>query len=149
VAVAAVADRMSPRPRSPERDAVRLLGSPSFRPVPPAFEAQSGAEWGLDLFYEPHRAPLGVVFARAISLEPGPYELILETRDMPGPLAPDLSLANHRTAKVTRQSASVVAGTRSLTFRFTVDAAAEVDLSLQGGEPLSFARARLRRVGSE
>jgi len=146
LAVAAIADRMSPRLRSPERDAVRLVGSPSFRPASLAYEAQESADWALDLFYEPHRAPLGVSFARMLLLEPGRYELTLETNDVRGDSLPGLRVADHRSGKVVGPVAGPAVGTRSLIYRFTVDAAREFDLSLLGGEPLAFSRARLRRT---
>ncbi len=140
-----IADRMSPRTRSPERDATRLLGSrslalPSFR-----LEDGGGATWALDLFYEPHRAPEGVTFARALSLGPGRYELTLEPSDPLGGVAPTLIVTNHRTGKAVRQPMESADSARSLTSTLILDAATEIDLSLAGGEPANLTRVRLRR----
>jgi hypothetical protein len=146
VAVSAIADRASPRPRSPERDAVRLLGAPSLRLVPPGYEAQGDAGWALDLFYEPHRTPLGMTFARTLSLEAGAYDLTLETNDVQAELLPTLSVTNHRTGKVRRQATSPAPGGHNLTCRFNVDESAEFDFALVGGGPLTVSGVRLRRL---
>lgn len=142
---AGIADRMSPRARSPERDATRLLGSrsldlPSFR-----LRDEGRASWDLGLFYEPHRAPLGVTFARALSLEPGRHELTLQSSDALGGAAPTLIVTNHRTGKGVRQPMYPAGSSRSLTATIMLDAAAEIDLSLAGGEPVALTRAGLRR----
>jgi hypothetical protein len=147
VAVSAIADRASPRVRAPERDAVRLVGAPSVRLAPPGYEAHGSAEWPLDLFYEPHRAPLGVMFANAISLERGAYELTLDTKDIPDGAPLSLIVTNHRTGKNSRPPLSVAGGGHGLTTRFRAEEGAEFNLSLLGGEPLTFSRARLRLVG--
>ncbi len=149
MAAALVADRMSPRTRSPEREATRLLGSPSLGLPSLHFEAESRATWALNLFYEPHRAPLGTVFARAVSLPPGRYELTLEAADAIGGFPPDLIATNHRTGKSGRLPMNAATAARSLTSTLTVDAASEVDLSLIGGEPVSLLRAGLRRLPGE
>ncbi len=140
---AVIADRMSPRTRSPERDATRLLGRESIALPSMRIEAAGRAGWDLDLFYEPHRAPLGVKFAQALSLVPGRYELTLETSDAIGGAAPDLILTDHRTGKGARQA--MRAETRSLIATVVIPAHSEVDLALIGGEPLALVRASLRR----
>jgi hypothetical protein len=146
---AGIALRMSPRTPSPERDATRLLGSPALALPSLRFEAQGRATWALNLFYEPHRAPLGVTFARAVSLEAGRYELMLETSDAVGGLPPALIATNHRTGKATRQEMRSAAGARALTSAVDVQAASDLDLSLVGGGPMSLVRARLRRLPGE
>lgn len=140
---AVVADRMSPRTRSPERDATRLLGRETLSLPSMRLAVEGGADWDLDLFYEPHRAPLGVRFAQAVSLAPGRYEVTLETSDaIPGE-GPDLILTDHRTGKGVRQAMRAEA--RSLIATVVVPSTSEIDLALIGGEPLALARARLRR----
>jgi hypothetical protein len=146
---ASIADRMSPRTRSPEREATRLLGSPSLGLPSLHFEAEGRATWALNLFYEPHRAPLGVMFARAVSLEPGRYELTLEAGEATSGLPPDLIATNHRTGKSRRSAMNAAAAPRSLISTLIVDTAGEVDLSLIGGEPVSLVRAGLRRLPGE
>ena len=142
---AGIADGMSPRTRSPERDATRLLGARSL--ALPSFRLEDGgnASWALDLFYEPHRAPLGVTFARALSLGPGRYELRVEASDPLGGVPPTLIVTNHRTGKGVRQPMNVAASSRFLASTIIVDTPTEIDLSLAGGEPLALARADLRR----
>lgn len=142
---AGMADRMSPRTPSPEREATRLLGLRSLSLPSLRFEEEGQAAWALDLFYEPHRAPLGVTFARALSLRPGRYELTIETVDAVGGVPPTLSVVNHRTGTGARQEMAIAASARTLTSTLIVDAAAEIDLSLVGGEPMALARVRLRR----
>jgi len=149
MAAALVADRMSPRTRSPEREATRLLGSPSLGLPSLRFDPLGRAAWAVNLFYEPHRAPLGVMFARAVSLEAGRYELTLDAGEATPGLPPDLIATNHRTGKTGRWAMSAAAATRSLTSTLIVDTASEVDLSLIGGEPVSLVRAGLRRVPRE
>ena len=147
--VAGIADRMSPRARSPERDATRLLGSRSLGLPSLHFEAQGRATWALNLFYEPHRSPLGVIFARAVSLRAGRYELTLDAADAPGGVPPTLIVTDHRTGKSVRQEMKPAVATRSLTAHVSVASASEVDFSLVGGEPVSLVRAGLRLVPGE
>ena len=146
---AGIADRKSPRTPSPEREATRLLGLRALSLPSLRFEDGGGAAWALDLFYEPHRAPLGVTFARAMSLRPGRYELTLDAADALGDVPPALIVANHRTGKSARQPMGIAGSARTLTSTLRVDTAAEIDLSLVGGEPTALVRARLRRVPGE
>ena len=146
MAAAGIALRTSPRTPSPERDATRLLGSPALGLPSLRFEAQGRASWALNLFYEPHRAPLGVTFARAVSLDAGRYELTLETSDAIGGLPAILIATNHRTGKAVRQEMKGAAGARALTSRLEVQAASDLDLSLAGGEPVSLVRMSLSRL---
>ncbi|MEO8501168.1 MAG: hypothetical protein ABI565_09655 [Vicinamibacteria bacterium] len=138
------ADHLSPRLRSPERDAVRLVGSPSL--LLPSLQVEEGgaASWAMDLFYEPHRVPLGQTFARALSLPAGWYELTLEASDAVPGSPPDLIFTDHRTQKSGRQEMEVKGNdAKSLTARFSADGS-DIDLSLIGGGPIAFSRARLR-----
>ncbi|MBX7187786.1 MAG: hypothetical protein K1Y01_21770 [Vicinamibacteria bacterium] len=144
MSTAVIADRMSPRARSPERDSTRLLGRASLVLPTLRLEADGRAGWEMDFFYEPHRAPLGVRFAQAIPLSPGRYELTLESSDLMGGAAPDLILADHRTARGSPQAMKTAA--RSLSTTIVVGVASEYDLSLIGGEPVSLRRGDLRRV---
>lgn len=147
MSTAAIADRMSPRTRSPERDATRLLGRASVELPSMTFDPEGSAGWPMDLFYEPHRAPLGMRFAHAVSLSPGRYELMLEADDTIGGVTPGLILADHRTG---RGAPQVMTGkARSLRATLVVPAASEYDFSLIGGEPLSLRRCGLRRVSGE
>lgn len=146
---AGIAFRMSPRAPAPERDATRLVGAPALALKSLRFEAEGRASWALNLFYEPHRAPLGVMFARAVTLEPGRYELTLEAGDAIGGLPPVLVATNHRTGKSARLSMNGAAGARSLTSTLDLQATSELDLTLLGGEPMSLVRAGLRRLPGE
>jgi len=140
---AVVADRMSPRVRSPERDAVRLVGSPSLLLPAFQFDRATEAQWTFDLVYEPHRTPDGRLFARKLSLSEGRYELTLAGDAYSSDSAPTLRGRNHQTQQATvwvmRPSL------RSLDAIFTVDRAAEFDLYLVGGGPQSLSAAGLRR----
>jgi hypothetical protein len=156
MATAVFADRLSPRVRSPERNATRLLGSPSI--VLPSLRLQSGTEagWLLDLFYEPHRNPGGVVFARAVGLGAGRYEIALAASDGTGGTAPMLHVTDHRRQTSTRRLMQVEAtglnhgsgpvARSSLTAAFTVDTAGEFDLSLVEGTPRQIASVLLERI---
>jgi hypothetical protein len=144
MAVAIFTDRVSPRVRAPERDATRLVGSPSILLPSLRFESASTGEWPLDLFYEPHRNPGGFQIARAVSLSEGAYELSLVTRDArEGRVAPSLIVADHRTQRSTRQLMRVAA--EALIVSFTVATSGEFDLRLEGGEPCLISRARILR----
>ena len=147
LAAAIIADRLSPRIRSPERDAVRLTGSPSLLLPSMRFESSTAASWPIDLFYEPHRTPLGQVLARAVPLGAFAYELTLDTVDPVGSSPPVLIVTDHRTQKRTLAPLQGEGSKgRSLVANFTVDAAGEFDLTLSGGEPLALRRAGLRRA---
>lgn len=145
MATAVFADRASPRARAPERDAVRLLDSPAL--LLPSFHLQAAGEasWPVDLFYEPHRVPLGQLFARALPLPAGRYELTLETSDALSGSPPKLLVSDHRTRTSREETLRVAsADAKSITAAFALDRASEVDLSLLGGEPLALTRAVLR-----
>ena len=145
MAAAVFADRLSPRARAPEREAVRLIGSPALILPSMRFEAASTASWPMDLFYEPHRVPLGQTFARALPLSAGRYELTVDVSERLAANPPDLIVTDHRTQKGRRQAMqSVTTGATSITATFTVDVASDIDLSLIGGEPLALRRGSLR-----
>lgn len=144
MATAITADRLSPRTRAPERDAVRLLGSPSLLLPGFRFEGASPAEWRRDLVHEPHRHPNGSIFARQITLRPGRFELMLPSGDSFGGDLPKLRVADHRTGVATLWA--MRAEPQSLGAAFEVPARAELDFYLVGGAPGTFSGARLRRL---
>lgn len=144
MATAVIADRLSPRTRAPERDAVRLLGSsallvPEFR-----FEGVSPAEWMIDFLHEPHRNPSGSLFARQVALRPGKFELILQTEDSFGVAVPTLRVVEHRTGGAASWEMRAEPQAQGATFE--VRARAEFDFYLVGGAPGTFSGARLRRL---
>ena len=156
MATAMLADQLSPRVRSPERDRARLIGVPSI--LLPAFRYQPATEatWSLNLFYEPHRSRDGVTFARALTLPSGRYEIALDVSDTPGVTLPMLVVADHRSHTSTRQAMQVdarglntmsgPAPHPSLLTQFTTAATGDFDLSVVGGEPVQISTVRLRRV---
>ena len=142
VATAVFADRLSPRARPPERDAARLLGSPSL--LLPSFRFQRAAEaaWPLDLFYEPHRAPAGLAFARAMTLEPGHYSMTLSLAEGAAiSAAPTLDLRHRQSGRAVR--APMTSDEGGLRASFGVDQSGDYDLALIGGEPMSITRVRI------
>jgi hypothetical protein len=144
MAAAITADRLSPRTRAPERDAVRLLGSPSLLLPEFRFARASPAEWRIGLVHEPHRHPNGSLLARQVKLRPGKYELILRTDDTFGVAVPTLRVAEHRTGGAT--SWTMRAEPLALAATFEVPARREFDLYLVGGAPGMFSGASLRRL---
>ncbi len=143
--VAIFADRSSPRLRSPEREATRLVGSPSILLPSLRFQRATEAEWRLDLFYEPHRSPAGLVFARAMSLEAGGYEVDLGLSDRSANATlPSLLVRLRQTGRTVRSP--MTSSGSGLVGKFRVDESGDYDLSLIGGEPLAMAQARLRLV---
>ena len=144
MAAAITADRLSPRVRALERDAVRLLGSPALLVPEFRFEGVSPAEWRIDFLHEPHRNPSGSLFARQVTLRPGKFELILRTDDSFGADLPTLRVAEHRTGGAT--SWAMRAEPQALGATFEVRARAEFNLYLVGGAPGMFSAARLRRL---
>ena len=146
MAVAAWADRMSPRVRSPERDATRLLGSPSLQLPRLQFVRDTVAEWPVDFVYEPHRVPDGLLFARQIRLMPGTYELTLTLAEALSDSPPGLRVTNHRTGQSVSQP--MRAESSSIAATFTIARSAEVDLYLVGGDPQTFSRAKMRRLAN-
>ncbi len=146
MAVAAWADRMSPRVRSPERDATRLLGSPSLQLPRLQFVRDTVAEWPVDFVYEPHRVPDGLLFARQIRLMPGTYELTLTLLEGLSDSPPGLRVTNHRTGQSVSQP--LRAENSALAAIFTIVESAEVDLYLVGGDPQTFSRAKMRRLAN-
>ena len=154
MATAVWADYQSPRPRTPERDASRLLGHPAVSW--PGLNGIDDAAWPLPLFYEPHRHPAGLVFAEALRLEAGRYQLTLTTNDGRAGVAPVLLVTRHRNQASTRQEMRVeIRGLNarsgpvavpSLTATFAVDAAGEFDLALVGGDPREITTAGARRL---
>jgi hypothetical protein len=145
MAAAVFADHSSPRVRAPERDAMRLAGSPALLLPSLQYQAASEGRWPLDFFYEPHRVPLGRIFASALPLGPGRYELTLEASDSVSGTPPTLVVSDHRTrASLSRPLQIAQTGAPSLTATFAVDRESELDLTLLGGEPLLFRRAGLR-----
>jgi len=145
MATALLADRLSPRVRAPERDAARLVGSPSFLLPSFRFQSRGEASWTLEVFYEPHRFPLGRPFARSLPLAAGTYRLTLDVSDPLGGTPPGL-IATDRRTRVGQACLLRIAGpgAKSIAATFTVGAASDVDLSLVGGEPLAIRQARLR-----
>ncbi len=142
MATAVFADRLSPRARSPERDAARLVGSPSL--LLPSFRFQRAAEaaWPLDLLYEPHRAPAGLVFARAMTFGPGPYSMTLSLTDgAPIAAPPSLVLRHRHSGRAVRVPMTSDEG--GLRASFAVDLPGDYDLTLIGGEPMSIVRVRI------
>ncbi len=145
MSAAILADRLSPRVRSPERDATRLLGSPALLLPSFRFEASSTAAWLLEFFYEPHRFPTGHGFAAAVPLRAGQYELILATHDRLNVSDPPYVEARDRkTTAATRTL--MVAARDGLHAAIELRQAGTFDLALVGGEPLAFVGAELRRV---
>ena len=133
---------MTPRLRSPERDATRLVGSPSLLLPSLRFQATTVAEWSLDLFYEPHRSPAGFVFAKAMNLGAGRYDLALRLTD-PSVSVDALSLmVRHRPSGRTVR-VPMHPGGEGLRGGFEVDQAGDYDLSLLGGKPASIGAVRL------
>ncbi len=139
------ADHLTPRVRSPESDATRLLGSPSLLLPSLHFQATTEAEWPLDLFYEPHRSPAGLVFAKAMNLEAGGYEVALGLTNRSTTVEPPSLLVRHRQGGRTVRVPMRVGGL-DLRGEFRVDKAGDYDLSLVGGEPggIGFVRLALR-----
>lgn len=146
IAVAALALRLSPRTRSPEREATRLVGLPCLGLPSLRYDAECRPSWALDLFYEPHRAPLGLMFARAVRLDAGRYQLALEASDPMGGPHPTVVTTDHRTGKIGRWPMDAAGTAPSLTATLTVDAPGEIDLSLVGGGPISLVKASLERL---
>lgn len=160
VTTALVADGASPRVREPGRDAARLLGRPTISLPTFAFEAASPAEWPLDLFYEPHRHPEGVLFARAVPLRSGTWEIAIAAEASAAP--PTLVMVAHGKDRPSRQvmtaraadatsgfgAASNASDRSTIWFTATVaaPAAGDFDLSLQGGEPTSLRAVRITPV---
>jgi hypothetical protein len=145
VATAVVTDRLSPRLRAPERDAMRLLGAPSLLLPSVQFQSSTEAAWTIDLFYEPHRFPDGLAFAHAVRLERDGYSILLLLADAPTASAvPSLVLRDRRSGR-TRVS-PVTLQAESLHSRFEIDEAGDYDLLLRGGEPVALRQIRLRVV---
>lgn len=143
MAVAMAADRVSPRPRRAERDAVRLLGSPSLLIPALQWQPSSEAAWTADLFYEPHRAPAGLVFATALRLRPGRHFLRLDTPDLPDSgAAPALLVRERRRATTVSWPMETRDGT--LHSGFAIDEDADYDLLLVGGDPVWIRRIQLK-----
>lgn len=147
VAAAVTADNWSPRVRAPERDAVRLVGEPAVLLPSLGLEDRVAAEWRLDLFHEPHRAPAGTVFAQRLRLAPGRYRLTLVRSEPLGATLPDVVLID-RTSRATRTYHAQAEGL-SMSADFEVALEGEFDLALAGGGPQTFTVARLRRTESE
>jgi hypothetical protein len=144
IAAAMFADHLSPRVRSPERDATRLPGSPSL--LLPAFRVQNATEasWASDLFYEPHRSPAGQLFARAVTLEAGRYEIALTLADgATVTSAPSLVLIHRPSGRTVR--APMTATSAGLRAAFGINECYDYDFLLKDGEPLALARVRLSR----
>jgi hypothetical protein len=145
MSAAILADRSSPRVRSPERDAARLLGSPAFLLPWFAFEASSPAAWPLQFFYEPHRFPTGQGFAKAVPLRAGRYELTLATRDrLNGSDAPYVEIRDRKTIAAT--TTLMVVARDGLHAVMELRQAGTYDLALVGGGSVAFVGAELRRV---
>lgn len=145
MATAMAADHLSPRIRAPERDATRLLGAPSLTVPWLRWQGISEAIWPLDIFYEPHRTPLGLVFSHELSLTTGRYELALSTTDAAaaGERA-SLTVVRHSNARATRTP--LRADANGLRAEFDIEAIGEYDLTLAGGAPMAFKQARLRLI---
>jgi hypothetical protein len=155
MAVAMLCDAWSPRARSSERDATRLLGEPSIQLPSMKYEPSSQAIWPMTLFFEPHRHPAGLVFAHALTLGPGRYAIALETADavdaQAGPVT-TLLVADRRTGESVRAQMSMSeapaagnepVGPPSLGATFEVTSKGVFDFTLLGGSPRSFQTARL------
>ncbi|MBK5257589.1 MAG: hypothetical protein JJE39_16310, partial [Vicinamibacteria bacterium] len=146
VFTAVLADRLSPRSRAPEHDAMRLLGSPSL--LLPSLDFQSSAEavWAIDAFYEPHRFRSGFGFAGALRLEAARYEIRLSAIDPPGASAPPSLVLHQR-----RSGRSVVRpmdfSGEGLHSTFQIDESGEYDAFLQGGDPVVLRQVRLAVIG--
>jgi hypothetical protein len=156
MAVAMLCDVWSPRARSPERDATRLLGEPAIQLPSLKYEPAKRAIWPMTLFFEPHRYPAGLAFAHAMSLAPGRYAIGLETADAvdaePGP-ATTLLVTDRRTGESLREPMTMSGppgaggadlAARSLGATFEVTSKGVFDFALLGGSPRSFQAARLR-----
>jgi hypothetical protein len=145
MAAAFLADRLSPRIRSPERDATRLLGAPALLLPSLRFEPNSTAAWPADFLYEPHRSPAGHTFARAVSLRAGLFEFVLASHDRPGPGdLPWVEARDRKTAAVLRTR--TVSALDGLHAALEIPRSGTYDLTLVGGQPLAIVRAELREV---
>jgi len=133
VTTAMVADGLSPRVRSPEHDAVRLLGAPSLLLPSLGAVPALAAGWPLDLIYEPHRHPLGQPIVTELTIPSGRYELILSTDDPPAHSPPALIVTRLTTG--VRSLLSTKQEGASLTAHLTLDTGGRFDLALRYGEP--------------
>jgi hypothetical protein len=141
MATAALTDRLSPRPRTPEHDAMRLLGSPSLLVPSLDFQAATPAVWRLDLFYEPHRFPEGRAFARAVRLGADRYHLWLSV-EPPAPGAPpSLVLHDRRSGRTVVRPMAL--GAEGLHSTVEIQNPGDYDLSLLGGDPVAIRSVRL------
>lgn len=144
VAAAVAADSWSPRARAPERDAVRLVGKPAVFLPSLRFEGRVAAEWRLDLFHEPHRAPAGLVFAQRLKLAAGRYRLTLVRSEPRAASLPGVVITDRRRGTSGKHSAEVEGLSMSAAFEVAVEG--EFDFALIGGEPQTFTMARLSRT---
>lgn len=142
---AALADRMSPRVRSPERSAMRLLGSPALLLPSGQFERAAEAVFPLDLFYEPHRFPGGLGFAEKAPFLAGRYRIVLTIEEGPDPRVPPSLILRDRKSGRVRESV-LTPGQRELHSEFDLETRGEYDLCLKGGEPVALAQARIAAV---
>ena len=141
---AMLADRLSPRARSPERDASRLVARPSIEIPSFTFQKATVAVWPVDFFYEPHRAPQGLPLLRATWLERGAYSLALTIKDEKVSVPPTLAWARRSGGAATRVLG--IPTTEGLRATFSVPSNGEYDLVMFGGAPLSVKEASLRRL---
>ena len=142
MATAVFADRLSPRARSPERDAARLMGFPSLLLPSFRFDRAAEAAWPLDLFYEPHRAPAGLALARAMTFEPGQYSMTLSLAEGAAiSAAPTLDLRHRQSGRTVH--VPMISDEGGLRASFAVGLSGDYDLTLIGGEPMSIARVRI------
>lgn len=144
VAAAMAADALSPRVRAPERDAARLVGEPAVLLPSMRFEGRAAAEWRVDLFHEPHRAPTGVVFAERLQLAPGRYRVTLVRSEPLAASLPGVEVTDRRTQA--RRTHTARAEGASLLAEFEVALEGEFDFALVGGEPQTFTVVTLRRT---
>jgi hypothetical protein len=147
LAAAGVAGRLSDA-RTGGRDAVRVIGRPALAVPAWRWEAVAAAEWGsgeLDWgpLYEPHRYPDGAPLGVRLSLPPGSYRLLLETRDLPASgVAPILEVRAEGGSKPRESPCSTHAD--SLQAGFKVEPGEHrLDLRLRGGGALLLRRLRL------
>jgi hypothetical protein len=158
MAVAVLCDAWSPRERSPERDAVRLLGRPSILVPSLQFEPITEAIWPVKLFFEPHRSPAGFAFARALALAPGRYSVSLGTADAIDAEAGAVTMLMVRDRRTGESQRGPMAMTgvsgaggggdepHPLMGTFDVAQHGVFDLALLGGSPRSFQTARLAPI---
>jgi hypothetical protein len=85
------------------------------------------------------------VFAKAMNLEAGGYEVALGPIDGSTIVAPPSLMVRHRQTGRTVRMPMTSSGF-GLVGRYRVDQPGDYDLSLIGGEPAALAKARLRSV---